>query len=303
MNTMSYEHNERTDYLVFHLFNVKDENVNDKLSFCKKLVSFIITGATSRSTMSKKTYNMNDETCYLSNDNINNNEEKKEKEKEESKEKDGKEENKDIKEENKEKDIKEENKEKDIKEENKEKDIKEENKSSHVDVKTARSIERARKRAASKQSMKELNDIFERDFDELNPLSYERIQGKRTVKFLLKRILRQYEYTKWFDAIGMDIETKSIVVLPVRNNIVDNFVETHWPPGYPGDYYHVDQWNLYEILVAKSIPLIWSDENAIDYWMPVSQYSNKTWKKLNHKMKKHRNGENNEYIDYQIWVD
>ena len=97
-------------------------------------------------------------------------------------------------------------------------------------------------------------------------------------RFILEHVIREEDYIKWFTLLGTDIETEQKRLLPIRNNVVDEYVNENWPNHVPGSY--VDQWDLYEELAANRVPMLWQ-ENKERYVVPVKCLSSKKWKKLN----------------------
>jgi hypothetical protein len=165
-----------------------------------------------------------------------------------------------------------------------------------------------------KSDMTEFDEFFNKEFNEQN-LSSNGDYGynignedsdnyKHEVKFLLKKIVCKNGYDKWFTAIGVDIDTKTIISIPIRDYTVENFVEEHW--GWLVDAGRIDEWDLYKILVKYSIPLIWSDNNCgnalPNYWVPVKRYTNRTWKRLKYRLKEEALC-TSKHVDYKIWIN
>lgn len=151
----------------------------------------------------------------------------------------------------------------------------------------------------------ELEEKHKDFFDYYNPITDEdklkKIDNqegdKHKVTFLLKKIVKEINYSKWFDAIGIDVKTGEGVLLPIRNNVVDEFVDENWNTYYT----KLDQWDLYKILVRYSIPVVWCDKSS--YWLPTKKtYVKRYWKLLDAKMNKERY-EPDPYVDYIEFED
>lgn len=106
---------------------------------------------------------------------------------------------------------------------------------------------------------------------------------KEGVHFVLEYVVRDWSYSKWFDLLGVDLKTGNPLKIPIRNNVVDSFVEEHWP-----EFHHqglgLNHWDLYNELAANRVPMVWS-EDSHGYFMPVKWLSNTKWKRLYWHMK------------------
>lgn len=110
-------------------------------------------------------------------------------------------------------------------------------------------------------------DILYKAFNKDNKSTYPDIdEDERTsVTFMLYNIKKDVNYSKWFDAIGIDMDNNQIICFPIRNNVVDEFVENLLIDHYQSQC--VDQWDLYEILIQYCIPMIWKLD-IHGYWLP-----------------------------------
>lgn len=94
--------------------------------------------------------------------------------------------------------------------------------------------------------------------------------------FILEYVIRDPNYSKWFSVMGRDVKTGERRVLPIRNNVVDEFVSEHW-----GD--SCDQWDLYPELAFYEVPMIWK-ENKSKYIVPHECLSGEKWDLLDESM-------------------
>jgi hypothetical protein len=115
-----------------------------------------------------------------------------------------------------------------------------------------------------------------------NRLKKSELNDGEECHFILEYVIREADYAKWFSVMGRDIKTGKRVVLPIRNNVVDEFVKEHWGEYcLPGE---LDQWNLYPELAVYEVPMIWK-ENKERYIVPHQCLSADKWEILDEAMK------------------
>lgn len=123
-------------------------------------------------------------------------------------------------------------------------------------------------------------------------------EKKHEVLFLLQKIIRERDCPKWFDAIGIDLETGKLVSFPIRNDVITTYVNTEW--GENDD--DLSQWDFYKIIIKLSIPIFWTDDTEEGYWLPTTkEYTGNYLELLNERMVNEID-ERSSPIEYVIWI-
>jgi hypothetical protein len=99
--------------------------------------------------------------------------------------------------------------------------------------------------------------------------------------FILEYVICESDYNKWFYLLGTNIQTNEKTLIPIRNNVIDTFVENNWKNWY--DSHEIDQWDFYKELAANKVPMIWKPDG--EYMFPNKFLNRQKWKRLDWHMK------------------
>lgn len=113
------------------------------------------------------------------------------------------------------------------------------------------------------------------------------------VAFILRFVIRDSKYSKWFSLLGTDPDTGKSLKFQVRNGIVDDYIKNTWP-----GLDHADHWDLYNELAANAVPMVWHEDKR-GYFIPLRPLSATKFKRLSWHMKGiGRHGS----LDHYMWM-